>query len=68
MSRITKADRVRDVFLDALRSQGASVETMADLAPPSRTPKKTQNRQRLEKRLSEPAQTEMLIEKLTAQG
>lgn len=32
MSRIAKADRVRKAFFDALRSQGASVESMADLA------------------------------------
>jgi hypothetical protein len=31
-------------------------------------PPKTQNRQRLEKRLSKPAQTVMIIKKLTAQS
>jgi hypothetical protein len=35
MSRTDKADRIRDAFLDALRSQGASVESMADLAATS---------------------------------
>jgi len=35
MPHITKADRVRDAFLDVLRSQGATVETMADIAAES---------------------------------
>jgi hypothetical protein len=35
MSHITKTDRVRDAFLDALRLQGASVKTMADLTAES---------------------------------
>lgn len=32
MSRTVEADRIRDAFLQALRAEGASVETMADLA------------------------------------
>jgi len=32
MSRTAKADDIRDAFLEALRSQDATVETMADLA------------------------------------
>lgn len=32
MSRTVEADRIRNAFLQALRSEGVSVETMADLA------------------------------------
>ncbi|MDO9417408.1 hypothetical protein [Pararhizobium sp.] len=32
MGRTVDSDRIRDNFLDSLKSQGASVETMADLA------------------------------------
>jgi hypothetical protein len=32
MSRAAKADRIRDAFLEALKAQGASIETMGDLA------------------------------------
>lgn len=38
MGRTVNSDRIRDALLDSLRSQGATVETMADLASQATDP------------------------------